>query len=399
MDRPDSSSSSAWEKGKVVRICVISQYCSPHLGGIETIVREQGLRLARQGQQITVVSSRTSRYESSDSVVDGIRVRRVPAFNLLERRFGVPYPIFSPSGADILSQEIAGADICLIHSAGFMSSFTAATLCRQKDVPYVVYQEYTPIPYPNPLLRCMQRYNDLLMSRFVIQHAGEVLCISRHVQDYVSQLASRSTSLLYGGVDHERFIPHRRSKPTERFTVLTVRRLVYKNGVDVLLAAAKILSSDARIRFVIVGDGPERARLEKYIARHGLANCTLTGSIPFDLIPDCYRTADIFVLPSLSEGLGLAILEAMASGLPVIVTKSGGPVELVQNGDNGFIVDTDAPEQIAGRISQIANDALLAAHMGARSRELVMRDFNWDIHLDTLVAVLVKTARSSSGAD
>ena len=198
MVRPDSSSSSAWEKGRSCASVSLANTVYPMLAASKPSCAEQGLRLARQGQQITVVSSRTSRYEPSDSVVDGIRVRRVPAFNLLERRFGVPYPIFSPSRADILSQEIAGSR----HLSDSQRRFHVIvhrrdSLPPKKTCPMWCIRNTLRYPYANPpaaLYATLQRSTHVTFRNAA--HGQKSCAFAGMYKIMWSQLAGRSTSLL-----------------------------------------------------------------------------------------------------------------------------------------------------------------------------------------------------------
>jgi glycosyltransferase involved in cell wall biosynthesis len=378
-----------------MRICVVSAYCWPHIGGVETVSFEQAIWLARLGHQVTIVSSKTLG-EAEDENVHNVRIRRVTAYNILEQRLAVPYPLCDPSSLRILKEEIEPADICIIHGFQFPSSLAAGWFCRMKNVPYVLYQATESVPYRSRVLCAMQRINERFACRLVLDHAAEVLAISRHTRDYVSSLSTREVSVLYGAVDHQRFTPaESRSKsqsslglPTSKFIVLTVRRLVPKNSVDTLLATAKILRSDPGILFIVVGDGSDRSRVERYLRAHALNNCALTGWADHEILPSYYRAANLFVLPSKLEALGLVVLEAMATGLPVIATDAGGQAELVQDGWNGFLVPPSAPQRIAELVQVCQGTPGIIEEMGRRGRETVERKYTWDTHVSALLHVL-----------
>lgn len=382
-----------------MRICVVSAYCRPHVGGVETISFEQARCLARLGHQVTIVSSKTLG-EIEDEDVHNVRIRRVRAFNILEERLGVPYPLYDPSLLIVLKEEIELADTCIIHGFQFPSSLAAGWICRMKNVPYVLFQATESVPYRSRVLSVIQRMNESLAARFVLHHAADVLAISQHTRSYVNSLSTREVGVLYGAVDHLRFTPAKpRSRsqselglPTNKFIVLTVRRLVPKNSVDTLLAAANMLRNDPGIFFVVVGDGSDRSRLEKYLRTHALHNCALTGWVPHEILPHYYRAANLFVLPSEIEALGLVVLEAMATGLPVIATKAGGQVELVQDGRTGFLVPPSAPGQIADLVRAYHDKPQILEEMGRRGRETIERNFTWGVHVPRLLSVLQRAA-------
>lgn len=386
-----------------MRICVVAHYCKPHIGGIQTVSFEQAKWLAQRGHQVTIVSSKISG-EVCEENIEGVRIRRVKAFNLLEQRFGIPYPIFVPSLLEIIDEEIEATNICIVHSFAFLSSLAAAWLCLKKHVPYILYQHNTFIHYRSPFLNAIQRISDLVVGRFMLLHAAEVLAVSQQTRNYAKSLVDREVGVLYSAVDHLRFSSDgsQQSKrgalglPRDKFIVLTVGRLVFKRSVDTFVAAANLLRSDPRIFFVVVGDGPERLRLEEYLRVHRLTNCALIGLVPHEVLPDYYRAANLFVLPSRTgEGLGIVLLEAMASELPVIATRAGGQVEIVKENYNGFLVEPCASDQIAQIVSSCLDRPGMLENMGKQGRETVAHYFTWDTHIDKLLDVIETASRKT----
>lgn len=384
---------------------MVTHYGKPHIGGIETVSLEEARRLAQDGHAVTIVTSRAPG-QAAEENIEGVRIRRVKAFNFLERRLGVPYPLFSPDLIQVLAEELDHADVCIVHGFVFQSSLAAAWMCRRAKVPYVIYQSNTFINYTNPVLNLVQRLNDQLFGKSTLSHAAYSFAISAETRNYMKSLTTRDVHVLYSAVDHLRFAPHGSRRelrgalglPVDKFIVLTVRRLVFKNSVDTFVATANLLKDDPRVYFVIVGDGPDRRRIEKYIQANHLGNCLLTGFVPDAALPDYYGAANLFVLPSRTgEGLGMVLLEAMASGVPVVATRGGGQVELVQEGRNGFLVDPCAPDQIADVVRAHINATGALETIRCQNLELVRRQFLWDDHMTTLMASLKAVARNGNG--
>jgi len=148
-----------------------------------------------------------------------------------------------------------------------------------------------------------------------------------------------------------------RSRPGVPFTILFVGRLVdVKNPQAVLFAASMLKSELECLRVVIAGEGPLEETLKCQISSLGLdAQVELRGYVADsrDLWNE-YEEADVLILPSYSEGLPLAIIEAMSTGLPVIATDVGGVSELVVNNETGFLLQCSEPRQIAHAVSQLA---------------------------------------------
>ena len=145
----------------------------------------------------------------------------------------------------------------------------------------------------------------------------------------------------------------------------TLGRLVEpKKGLAVFLASARLLVRDfPRVRFVLVGDGPQRAALEERAAREGVSHCTMFAGIRRD-VADIMRSLDLFVQPSLWEGFGLTALEAMAVGTPVVATRVGGVPEVVLDGETGILVPPGDVQALAAGCARLLRNRELAARLG-----------------------------------
>jgi glycosyltransferase involved in cell wall biosynthesis len=214
---------------------------------------------------------------------------------------------------------------------------------------------------------------------------------------------------LAGGVDPDAFaalppLP-RRGGPT----VISVARLVRRKGHDMLLRAwPAVLAAVPDARLVIVGVGPMRRRLERTAATLR-GTVRLTGYLPQHELARQLAAADVFVLPCRDdraglqvEGLGLAVLEASAAGLPVVVGRSGGSVDSVRDGITGRLVHAERPAEIAEALIGLLRASAEARAMGAAGRAWVRTTWSWAASAATLAAVLAgrpgRTPRRPSGA-
>jgi glycosyltransferase involved in cell wall biosynthesis len=173
--------------------------------------------------------------------------------------------------------------------------------------------------------------------------------------------------------------------PPGDFAVLFVGRLVERKGVHVLLRAAALLSGSVPLKVLIVGDGPERERLEKLAGELGLeGNVDFKGRISTEELESCYRSAQVFVLPAVvdrrgdTEGLGVVLLEAMSYGIPVVASRTGGITDIVEDGANGLLVEPADAAALAAALERLARDPALASRLGATGRLTVESRFSWD---------------------
>jgi phosphatidylinositol alpha-1,6-mannosyltransferase len=217
--------------------------------------------------------------------------------------------------------------------------------------------------------------------------------------------AARAMVRLSPGVDPAVFSPEVDGSETRRRlriepdqpVVLALSRLVARKGQDVLITAwPDVLAQHPRAVLVVVGDGPARRRLTRAAGRRELrGSVRMVRGAAWADTPALYAAADVFALPCRTrwfglepEALGIVFLEAAASGLPVVVGRSGGAPETVVDGHTGYVVDPRSPEQVAQRICALLADPEAAAAMGRRGRGRVLELFTWAAAVDTLRASL-----------
>lgn len=171
------------------------------------------------------------------------------------------------------------------------------------------------------------------------------------------------------------------SKWSDLPIIFSASRLVYKNGIDILLESAAKLKDEFAFKIILAGDGPERDRLKGDVQRLGLdARVEFLGSIPYEQLPEHYARADIFVRPSRSEGLGSAFLEAMAAGLVTVGTSVGGIPDFLKDGKTGFLVKPNNAEDLARVLRKIfmmnANERRCIIE---EARRCVQEKYTWSI--------------------
>ncbi len=174
--------------------------------------------------------------------------------------------------------------------------------------------------------------------------------------------------------------------------ILFTGRLTPQKGVDYLIKAARQIQGEV----LILGDGPEREKLQALIDSYKLTNCRILGYMkPTDQInfKAFYGRADVYVAPSTwKEPLGLVILEAMAAKTPVISTRAGGIMSLVKDGYNGYLVHVRNANEIATRVNELLANDELCQKMGERSYELVVKKFTWGRIADQFTSIYQNNA-------
>jgi phosphatidylinositol alpha-1,6-mannosyltransferase len=312
------------------------------------------------------------------------------------------YPIVRLPGPLLPTAAVAGAAVDLLRSTG---------------ADRVLFGAAAPLALLAPILRRAgaQRvvalshghetwWATLPGSRTLLRRIGDEVDVLTTISDYVAERLAAALSpggraklvRLPPPVDVDVFRPESPEPTsgartavdvdagTEARRVIAVGRMVRRKGFDTLLRAWELLERtlpaaevDPR-ELVLVGDGPQRRRLERQARSHRLPGVTFTGALdPAGVLAELQR-ADVFALPVRtrlggldSEGLGLAVLEAAACGLPVLVGRSGGAPEAVRHGVTGYVVDSDDHDELATRLVDLLADPEYARGLGAAGRTFV----------------------------
>jgi glycosyltransferase involved in cell wall biosynthesis len=197
------------------------------------------------------------------------------------------------------------------------------------------------------------------------------------------------------GVDTTVFSPPASGAPRhDPPVILSVARLDKVKGLDHLLQACSILAARGRtFQCVIAGEGPDRARLEGLIEQLGLASrVRLAGALRHEALPELYRAATIFVLPSLSEAMPVALMEAMATGLPVIGPQVNGVPELVLPDATGLLVAPGDEAGLAEHLDTLLGDADLRVRLGSGARRTIEQTFERKHQVMRLISSWQKAA-------
>ena len=217
-----------------------------------------------------------------------------------------------------------------------------------------------------------------------LKKADALIAVAHKHKDYLAEvegLDGSNISVIYNGVDVDKYHPGEPKagvvaamgiEPGDT-VVTTVASLKPLKCIGNLLAAAQRIGRDD-VKFVLAGDGPSRAQLEALAADLGVAERVTFLGIRDD-VDEVLRASDILVLPSRTEAFPNVVLEAMATGLPVVTTDVGSVREIVADGENGWIVPKENVDALTEKLVDLLDDPDKARRFGARGREIVEADF------------------------
>jgi glycosyltransferase involved in cell wall biosynthesis len=267
------------------------------------------------------------------------------------------------------------------------SSLATLLLCfRQRRVP-VVYVEHDPGPWEGryqPVVesfirKCVFRALDVEVFRradhtIFVGEAGEREAKTRWA------VPQQKVSTIPNGVDTNLFTPYGSSDSADPWPQLAAGYCLYvgtlspRKGVDLLLRALM----DLDIPCVVAGDGPSRKELERTARELGLSErVSFLGSVPHAQLPELYRKAAIFVLPSSADAMPLALLEAMASGIPPVASSIYGIPKVIQHRYNGLLVTPGNLGEFRTALGELTADGALRQQLGRNARATVLEKFTW----------------------
>lgn len=230
--------------------------------------------------------------------------------------------------------------------------------------------------------------------RHNLRAAQALASTSEAMADRVRQLLGAAVPIAVTpfGVDLERFSPAPDAggdKPSRPLVIGTVKTLEPVYGIDLLLRAYALLRARRPGRCAplqLVGGGAQRADFERLAAELGIAEWVeFVGEVDHAQVPDRLRRLDIYVAPSRQESFGVAVVEAMACGLPVVVSDAGGLPEVVRAGESGLVVPRGDVQALAAALERLVDDAGLRSRLAAAAVERARSAYAWPLCVDRMI--------------
>ncbi len=236
------------------------------------------------------------------------------------------------------------------------------------------------------------------LQRFYAGRADRIITPSSYLKGIVSGwgIDAGKVRVVTNAVDPAKYLfPESREAAQKQLGlegrfVVTVARLTPWKGVDALIRCVPRLPEGWKL--LVVGDGPERGRLEEQSRAAGLTQRVIfTGEVTQDRVPACLRASDVFALFTGYEGLSHVLLEAQLAGLPTVATRKGGNPEVIRHGDNGLLVEYGDEEALAAALAKLAGDEELRGRLAENARR-ASADFDWARLMEKTTAVLREAA-------
>jgi glycosyltransferase involved in cell wall biosynthesis len=350
-----------------VRIVQVSPFFYPHTGGVESHVRTLAREFARQGHEVTVVTSRFRRSLPATEEFEGYRIVRTRSLGPV-----VNTPIdFGTRGA-LRHQP---GDVFHLHYPPPLTSFFATRGLAGRRVP-VCLTYHCDLDLPGIAGRLAARTYQRIFLPPTLRRVDRIIVHTRSYGITSASLRGRELEVIPSVVDLDRFRPD--LDPSELRTSLRLEgkrvvaftgRLVPHKGVDVLLDALTELPKD--VVLVLIGAGPRLAGLRSRARRLDLEDrVRFCANVSDEELPLHLALGNVFVFPSENrlEGFGLAVTEAMATGLPVVTADMPGVREVIEPGVEGLLAEPLLANDVADKVRRLLDDTALARRMGAAGR-------------------------------
>lgn len=366
---------------KKMKILILTHYFQPHIGGIEIIAYNQAKEIVKRGHQITIITSKIGE-EPEEEIIDGIKVKRVKAWNFFEDRLGIAFPVFSLNLFSVLKEEIKNKDVIHVHGVWCMPSLLGAFIAKLYNKKLIITEHVGVVQTKSFLVTGIQKVIFYFFGKSMLQYSNKIIVYNEEVEKWINK--KDKTVFLINGVDASIFKPAtikakkkikiKYGLPFSKKLVLFVGRLTEKKGFDKLFEAR---DKDYLILFIGSGRVPENMKKDK--------NVLFLDPMLQEGLAEIYQASDIFCLPSKSEGFPLSIQEGMVSGLPVITTDHPGYENYLDRKYVKLINPT--PKFIKSSLKEVLNDEFLIKKMKSYSRNTAVEKFSWEKNVTELIKI------------
>ncbi|WP_321418525.1 glycosyltransferase family 4 protein [uncultured Methanomethylovorans sp.] len=364
-----------------MHICIIAGEFPPHCAGIGNYAYNLARKLIDHGHKVTVFTRGDWKNCCSIENVDGIIVHRI--------RFIPIYPFHVDLHGIFLNRKFkileSSFDLVHVHSPLIPVVRTRLPLVltehgtTKSDIENSVSSDFH-----SKLIRLLSK-KLISLDIKAIENSDQITAVSHSCANDINRAynINRKITVVNNGVDTNYFTPNSnndRYNTTEPYILYTGRLDSRKGLVDLIESAKYICAKYPRMKFVLIGKGPNREYLEQKVKEMKLEqNILFTGFVEKNILLKYYQNAQIYVFPSYFEGLPTTLLEAMSCGLPVIATDVAGNSEVIKNGENGLLVSQKAPLQIAEAMIKLLSDDMFRFEIGLAARAHVIENYDWEI--------------------
>ena len=368
-----------------MKVALCTDYFYPRIGGVSSHVAGLASELERRHHEV-VIMTKFAKGDTRSSIAGKV--------SYLRPSIPIPVILVPPKAADIRDVLERGKfDIVHAHHAFTPTSLLSVSAARKIGMPAVLTNHTIFLASDHESLWVPTSYV-LYPFRRYINKANLITAVSQTAADFIGHFTERGKVVVIpNGIDSDRFDsrPCAKEYPTHEVggghIILYVGRLVYRKGIHVLVKAMpQILRELPDAQLLIAGEGVMGDFIKLLIKSLDLKDhVKLMGFVPNEMLPDLYGLSQVFVLPSLyCESFGITLLEAMASGKPVVASNVGGVPEVVEDEVTGLLFRKGDERDLADGVLRVMSDHDLALKLAEKARRSVEDNFSWFVVADKI---------------
>jgi glycosyltransferase involved in cell wall biosynthesis len=358
---------------------IINKFPPKWLAGTEIATYNLAKHLAKKGHEIHVITSLDEGL-SNFNKERGFNIHRVTWPNI--RFIGIL--LFWMK----IFQKIQQIKPDIVQAHDLNIGVPAWVIKKILKIPYIVWGRGSDVYRPCILVR--------ITTKRILKNADAILALSENMRTKLKKIYDTEIYVIPNGIDLEEYngeIINQEKKPCEK-NILFVGSLYSVKGVQYLIMAMNlVLDKVPEAKLILVGDGEEREMLEALSIQLDIQKCVqFVGKVPHKKVQTLMLRADIFVLPSLSEGFPNVILEAFACGLPIVASRVGGIPDIIINDTNGYLVEAKDIGDLAKKIILLLHDDALRKKISNNNRQFVKK-YTWEnviVELEKIYELSIK---------
>ena len=371
-----------------MKIALCTDFFFPIVGGISSHIAGLASELERRGNEVVIISKYMN---NAPKNFQQIKSRRVIYTKPLA---SIPILLMPPIPSEMKKVFIKEKfDIIHAHHAFTPTSLLSIHIAKKLGIPAILTNHTTFLVYDREKIWVPLSYI-LYPFRKYINEADLIIAVSNSATNSIRHFTRDDKIVIVpNGVDVNFFNSDHNFSNKATYQayddpiILYVGRLVYCKGIHILVKAMPYILKDfPNTHLIIVGEGYMKKPIELFVKNLKLEkNVSLIGFVPYEELPNLYSLSHVFVLPSLHcESFGITLLEAMASGKPVVASKIGGIPEIIENEKTGLLFKRGDAMDLASKVLNILNNHNFAQTLACNAQKLVMKKYDWSIIVDKI---------------